>query len=244
LDRPEDDPRSVEAERPQRVARKRVELRLRGAASLKLMTKVLQIAVDPASSGWPLEAGGTGGGKPPRMPHPGLHTPFTRGDEAEEAIQSGNRCGIFFACHLCGVLETLHAIPLRRERKSSSKTREGKSVLGASNREIHEGPDDIIPDIDRDGLESLSVQRRPANIVAKRLQSTNLISHPARGRLRQPVMKKPSHAKVIPAREDQTAPTGCPNLLEWRHIASVTSVAPTLYRGGGRRCAMALYLRR
>jgi len=234
LARPEEDTCSIEAERPKRVASQVEELRLGGATRLKSVTKVFEVAIDPAPSGRPLEAGRAGGGKPPWCPWVPPRSLGER-DEGTQGRQGCSRCGKRCARHLGGCSKVPDALPLGRLRQRPREPREGEAVLGRAHCQVTEAVDDILTDATRLQLKPLGVQGVPANVVAKFLQTINLIGNAPRGGPTGPLVKEPGHAHRIPARQDKAAPTGCPNLLEWRHNASAVPVTAHSLTGGRSR---------
>jgi hypothetical protein len=184
--------------------------------NLHLVSKVFEIAVDPASSGRPLKAGRAGGGKPPRVAQSTLCLRET--NEAAETTQGGIRCGITAVRHLACKLKRTVNVPPRRERKTARDAREGETVSGFAHCQMAECVHDILANIAAHILPSLGVQGVPTNVVAKCLHLVNDEGLPTSGEgLRDPSVKVPSHQSVIPARQDKTTPTGCPDLLERGH---------------------------
>jgi hypothetical protein len=230
----EDDPGLRQTEGAQGIPRPCVVHGLGVTPGLARMSKVFEISVDPTSRGRPLEAGGAGGGKPLWMAEFAVAPPGTgcKGDETPETIQSGSRCGIPRARHLLGTLQVDDRLPCRGRRKRARESGEGETVLGLAHCQVAESVHYLPREEAGRFLKPLGVQGVPTNVVAKRLELLASESKPPRGDCAiDPGAQTPSYHEVIPAREDQTAPTGCPDLLKWRRYAAAMPRRACLFRG-------------
>lgn len=191
-----------------------------------------QVAIDPATSGWPLIAGRARGGKDTEKTN--RPTPAGTGDESNYRPNRVIRCGKLLLRHFSRSFTSVASRPIARAGKSPRHATKGEAARAVNRGQLHEAHHHVLSD-EWECRWGRAEGGRP-NALRKLLK---LFRHKLRtagtAGLYDPRVKPPSAAKRIPASMDQTTPAGSPNLLERRRIASTVSVRTCALTGGHAR---------